>query len=469
MLSLSIAWHVFFFIFIFHLIELPGLLESWWTYKGLIYYKDFATFHFPLGRWILLPFYILTNWNLQTGPTLGLITNITSVTLIYKFGQKYFNKIGTTISIIFFSLFSWYLETGIMFYHEMLVGLLLLITFFYFSNKYSLGTVKPASAFLLGFLISITELSGQIVTPTLVAFSAIFLVKNPRKILLFLLGSGTPLALLSLYFLTKNAFGEFFKQNFLYYTTYADAYQKVPLLSLPLFELFLFYFPLFISIFTIIYLKFVNVKVNFLFLSSNLLLLSTIPFTIFSVFHFHHLSFALPITSISAGFLFSEIFKNKSTKHFAKLLAILFLLLLSIKLLPWYINSSKLSNIGRIANNLTVGDTMSQTVEWIKENTTSDSTILVAGDTLFYFSANRKPSNKNAYVSPYNWEPLDKTRQDVNQKPPDYWIINRTYFARLIKDYEKQSMVDYIEKSLQDNYSQEAIFDDWEVWKRRAN
>lgn len=444
-LYLSIVWHIFFFFFIHKLIELPGLLESWWTYKSLIYYKDFATFHFPLGRWILLPFYLLTNWNLLTGPILGLITNILIVIILHKFGKKHFSKAGTSVAIIFFSLFSWYLGTAIMFYHEMLAGLIFLVAFFNFATS--------QSSFKLGIIASLTELAGQIITPTLLIFSVLFAIKYPKKLWRYLLGALVPLTLLSLYFFTNNAFEEFFKQNFLYYTTYAKSYEKVSLLSLPLFELFLFYFPLI----SLIFFK----KISFLFRFSVLLLLSTIPFVVFSVFHFHHLSFALPLASIVIGFLYSKKLASKIT--------ILFLVILAFRLLPWYINTSSFKNIGRIANNLTVGDTMYQTVDWVKKNTPDSSTILVAGDALFYFSTNRLPSNKNAYVSPYNWEPLKITIQEVNQDLPDYWVINRTYLTRLIKEYKKDLMVTYIEKTLTNSYSQKATFDDWEVWEKQNN
>jgi len=475
-LLLSFAWHILFYLFIPRFIELPNVVETRWVYDGLISYKDFTTFHFPLGRWILIPLYLISNWNLQVGPFAGLILNLACVAIIYKFGKKFLNKESTAIAIAFFTAFSWFLGTGIMFYEEMFVGLLLLIAFYIYINTYRSNNINPLKVFCFGLLISLAELSGQIGTLTLIILSLFYLALsfnkkiNKAKIIKiffsFTSGALMPLGLLALYFYKNSALQDFFEQNFLYYSVYANTYEKVPLLKLPIPELLLFYVPLATALVFIIYLKLSDKKINYLLVTSTVLTISTIPSIFFSVFHFHHLSYALPLIAVFCGLLLNELYKNKSLIRLVKIVVILVLLGLSIKILPWYIMRSSLTPTGRIANDMQIGDTMYQTVDWIRKNTNKNATILVAGDPLFYFSSQRRPSNKNAYVSPYNWEPLDKTFKEVNEQLPDYWIINRDYFLRLIREYKKEKMVRYIENSLLRNYSLKATFDDWEIWQR---
>lgn len=473
-LAVSIAWVVVFFALIPHLIELPNLLESYWTSRGLVYYRDFATFHFPLGRWVLTPLYLAFNWNLQVGPYMGLMLNILCLLLIYKLGKKFLDDKSTSLAIVFFTAFSWFLGTGVMFYHEMFIGFLLLLIFLVFA-KASTSGINKKNAFILGLLSAITEFSGQVASPTIITIFALFVgfiffktkfKKTLIYILFFTSGALIPTALLTFYFNANNALREFFVQNVLYYTIYAGTYEKVPWSSLPISELVIFYLPAMAASCLIIYYLIRGTKVNFLFFSSTVLSLSTIPFIIFSVFHFHHVSYALPLAAITTGFLFYELAQNNKYLTISKLITVVLLSLLLLKIFPWYLQSSNLKNLTRIANNMTTGDTMYQTVEWVKNNTAANSTILVAGDPLFYFSSGRLPSGNNVYVSPYNWEPLSRTFQEVDAHLPDYWIINRTYFQRLTKEYKKEKMVEYINNSLRAKYLQKAVFDDWEIWQK---
>ncbi len=116
-LYLTSSWLLLLFLLMPHYIEITGVLETWFPYKGLIPYKEFAAYHFPLGRWILLPLHLVSNWNLELDPFVGLAFGIGTLILIYKFGRRSLSPLGTSISLLFFSLFFWFAATGILFFH----------------------------------------------------------------------------------------------------------------------------------------------------------------------------------------------------------------------------------------------------------------------------------------------------------------------------------------------------------------
>src|SRR3972149_10209057 len=120
------------FIFIPHTVELTEVIDTWFPYKGLVMYKDFPITHTPLGRFLIVPLHLLSNWNLEVDPFLGLAIGILSLYVLYIFGKRFLSKRGTQISLIFFTIFYWYYATSIMYFHEMFIGLTLAIALFFY-------------------------------------------------------------------------------------------------------------------------------------------------------------------------------------------------------------------------------------------------------------------------------------------------------------------------------------------------
>lgn len=471
-LYLTSAWLIFLFLFNPHYIELTGVLETWFPYKGLIYYKDFAAYHFPLGRLILLPVHVLTNWNLEYDPLLALVAGIGSLMLIYLFGKKFFTSLATSISLIFFSAIFWYAANGILFFHEILIGFLLAAILLLLFSVYKERSLSSKKLFLLGFSISLTELSGQVATATLgtIGLLIIYLVFKKTKrtlkpLLVFFSGIAVPAVALSLYFLANNAFNEFFFYNVPYYFLYAG-YERY-LKDLPFDQLLAFYSPLLVLLITIgINLK-NKKKPNFLILSILLLSLSTIPFIVFSIYHPHHLNYALPVLALCAGFALDNASVNVAKKLAFGVGAIIFIFITATTFIPFHLSRFTFPPNMRIANDLypdTV-DPMNETLCWIVKKTTPETTIMVIGDPIFYLRSNRLPSSRPSKSIPYGWDPLEKIKTEMRAKPADYWIVDRQFVERLVESFNRKDQADFINEELDIRYKMVVSFDNWEIWK----
>jgi len=460
-LYLSSLWLTLIFLLNPHYIELTGVLETWLPYKGLVYYKDFAAYHFPLGRLILLPLHLLTNWNLEFDPLVGLVTGITSLVIIYKFGEKFLTPWGTAISLTFFSSFFWFAATGILFFHEMLIGLLLALTIYLFYNANTQKKLTAKKLFILGTLISLTELSGQIATITLALLTLIILLRttSPRKILSFILGIFLPTAIISLYFLADNAFREFFYYNVTYYLQYSG-YER-NLLGLPHLQLLAFYSPAIASALLLLANNTTKKnKISRLHLETLLLSLSTVPFIIFSVYHPHHLNYALPILAILAGFVYEH------KKYFLPAIAI-FLYVFATDILPWHSSRLVYPPSSKILNDTYPGDDMYKVIDWVKENTPENAKFMILGDSMFYLRSNRLPANRPAKGGiPYSWQPFEQIKKEILSSPPDYWVIGKTFTDRIIKNHDAAYMIDFVYGETNKCYKLRFNEDVWEIWER---
>lgn len=470
---LCLIWITIIFLLNPHYIESTQVLDNWFTAKGLILYKDIAEFHFPLGRWILLPLHLITNWNLEVDPFIALLTSFVTLLIIYLFGKRFLSPIGTSLSLIFFSIFFWYFATNISFFHEMLNGLIhaliILVLFIFQSDK----KILVKKLFLLGLLFSLSLLVGQIAIPTLaiefLLTLAIIYSKSKghftSKPLIFLfIGIGLPILLISLYFIFNNAFYEFFKWNITYYFQQYTYHPKSDFFSLPLKELTTFYIPS-ILLFIFIVKDFINKKTPPLkYIYIFLLSASTAPFIFFSIFHFHHCNFALPILSIAFGLSFEySLLRGNKIIFLAGIIIISSVFISTI--IPWHQQKLIFPSL-KIYNDTFPGEKMYEPTIWIRENTPPETKILVIGDPLFYLRSDRLPSARPSKGLPHGWEPFAEVKEEILAKPANYWIISEQFMSRMRYDYKRTQMVHFIEKVLEDCYKQQVEFDDWEIYQR---
>ncbi len=469
------VWLVIIFIFLPHYIELTGVLETWFSVQGLIYYKDFAAYHFPLGRLILLPVHLVSNWNLEIDPFVGLTFGIGTLITIYLFGKRFLSSLGTALSLIFFAIFFWYAATGILFFHEILIGFTLSIIIYLLFKLHNERKVNNRLVISLGILIAITQLSGQIATITL-GFVMILVLyeiikkqaKNSIPTISFLIaGVVLPFLLISIYFFSKGALGEFFYYNVPYYLLYAD-YKKDSLLSLPFKELLGFYAPLLVLIAINFVTLIKNHKINYQSVYAILLSLSTVPFVIFSIFHPHHLNYALPILALTAGIAYD---KSRDSKLIFGLGGFIILFIVLTSILPWHLERIKFPPSFRIANDLYPNskDPMKAAVDWIKNNTSKNTKIMVMGDALFYLRSDRLPSARPAKGMPYGWNPMFQIEKEIMEKRPEFWIVSRNYINTLINYWNRPDIVQFIDSELKNCYILKTSFEDWQIWKKQCN
>lgn len=463
-------WLIFLFLFNPHYIELTGTLESWFPYKGLIAYKDFAAYHFPLGRLILLPFYILAGWNLEVSPFLGLFFGLGSLVIIYLFGKKFLSQKGSSLSMLFFGILFWYLATGILFFHEILIGFLLaLIILLLFS---SIKKVGPVKLFTLGFLISLTELSGQIASITLLTLILIILLviaktKNSKMLIYFSIGLIIPWILTLFYYWKNHALEEFLYYNINYYLDYRR-YEKDSLDKLPFRDLAIFFTPLIFLAYLVIinFIKKRKLSIQILLIFS--LSLSTIPFIVFSIYHPHHLNYALPILALSLGFSYDYFSKLQNFAGRAIIIVVVFVLIASSSVIvPWHFERIIFPRNLRIQNDVYFDskDPMKSAISWVKENTQKDSTLLVIGDALFYFKADKLPINRPSKGIPYAWSPFEKVKEELYPLA-DFWVVDRQFLKNLILTYKRPDMVDFVNQTLKECFKNSSTFDNWEIWER---
>ena len=469
----SSLWLIILFLFNPHFIELTVTLETWFPYKGLIYYKDFAAFHFPLGRLILYPIHLLTNWNLELDPLIGLFLGLINLALIYTFTKKILSSIGISFCLIFFSLFFWYAATGILYFHEILIGVeLTILSLNILRQIFYKHTSKPINLFI-GFLIALTLLTGQIAAITLVVIFLsqvlinIFLKKTFINNLLLILGSLLPIITASLYFYLNGALWHFIEYNITYYILYAG-YQKDTLDKLPK-ELLIYYLPTFLYIITfpICIIKKVKLGLQDYFLLT--LSLSTVPFILFSLYHPHHLNYALPIQALCLGFAYNLLTKFKNSgKIFLLIIIITITYFSKTIILDWHFDRWNYPPDFKIKNDIYPysKDPMNSAINWILSNTNTDSKIMVLGDSLFYLRANRLPASRPSKGIPYAWNPFERVKLEITGNPADYWIIERQFYEKLNIVYRQKKMQIFIDELLLNNYKLIIKYDSWEIWEK---
>ncbi|MDO8619143.1 MAG: hypothetical protein Q7R49_04355 [Candidatus Daviesbacteria bacterium] len=469
------------FLFNPHYIYTTGLVDQWFAVKGLTIYKQFNEFHFPFGYLTSIALRLATNWNLELDPFFGLFFGIGMLIILYKIGTKFLTPIGNIVSLLFFTLFFWYAATGIIYYDEILIGFLVSVLLFFVLN-FNLKNSKIVSKqtlFLIGIIFALTEFTGQIVTLTLGVFflyltRSIYQFKKPLSIFLsayipLIIGVVLIIIIFSSYFIFHNAFQDFFYYNVIYYIQYAG-YEK-NLLGLPKDQIVYFYSPMLIMVLIILVGLFKKKQIVqtqvFLLISS----LSTIPFIIFSVYHPHHFSYALPILAITAGACID--FKEKST--LLKAISCTMILIPSciaiIAIIPWHTSRIVFPPSMKIFNDVYPQDNnpINQISAWLKVNASSDSKILVVGSPIVYIKTNLLPASRPAKGMPEGWEPLDKIKAEILATPPDYWIVDQNFIKRLVVSYHKPAMGNFVEEEINKCYLRTMETHDWEIWKRNLS
>lgn len=442
-----------------HYVSLGNVLETWAIDRGLVLYKDIASFHFPLGRVTSLILYRLTGWNLQLTPLVGLAIGITNLYLIFKIAKKHFEVIPASIALLFFAFLYWYYGTGISFYHEQQIGIFLTLAVYLIDNP-----------LLVGVTLSLAEFSGQVASPTvailyLVYIGYIYLKKQKHflKNLAISIAGLTVVAIpIFIYFYLKNALGDFLFWNIGYYTSYAK--ETSAFIDLPFLDLAIFFSPLALVLGLILKDYWAEKRPDLVLLASSLITISIIPFTVFSVFHFHHFSYALPLLSIVLGYIL-----NKGDKKLVCIFGIVFSLYICFRLIPWHRDRFVFPTDWTIRNDVRLEDSDYKVISWLKENSSINERILVIGNAMVYIRSNRFPSTRPSHSIPYSWVPFEVVKKEVANNPPVYYLTDKAFTSRLIRDYNHRDMYEFIIHFTDECYKKVLSVDTWTVWKRTCN
>lgn len=470
-LLLSLFWLSIIFVFSPHYISSGIILESWAISKGMILYKDMASFHFPMGRIVTLILHQLNNWDLRWDPFLGLFVGVASMILIYNFGKKFLKPAGQIISLLFFTLWFWYLSTGVMFFHEEVIGLLLIIDLTLLFSFIKQKVPDLSKLILLGLSLSVTELFGQVASVTVATFFllAVYIIFSKIKgraafkaFLGLMLGAVIPLIPFTVYFYLNNALSSFFYWNVLYYVDYES--EKASLFELPFLQLLTFFSPILLSLYSLLLIK--SKLWNFFVFSTLIISISSIPFIVFSIFHYHHLSYALPVLALCAGLAVDKLdIKKISSIFIFGIWSAFVLFTLITTILPWQFSHTTTSVDFSIRNILDrkVNDPENSMIDWIDTNTKPNDKILVIGDSLLYYYSDRLPATRPSQSIPFSWVPFDKVSQEILSHPAKYLIIDQQFLNRLISSYHEERMVDFVNNKLSECYQPAAVFENWQI------
>jgi len=455
-----------------HVVWIPSFVGTWLTSKGLIYYRDFIQTHFPLSHLVVYPFLKLFNWNLEVEPFFSFFILILTLIFIYLINRSVsLSRKGFWVSGIFFSTLYWYFSTWVQYSQEALIGLVLTIVFLLLIKACSNRTIPKNKLFFIGLLLSFAQLSGQVASPTVIVFiiSILFMLKIKlsgkkeflNNIFIFALGILLPLMAICVYFLIKGALGDFYYWNIPYYLIYSKLSQARPGI-LPIKDIVLFYLPPLILIFSLLTAKW---KIGG-FPKKILLILciSTIPSVIFSVFHPHHFLFGLPLISLSWVYILRD-GRNKRLDNIFLLSAIFVTGYLLYSKYFWYQDKLKFASPTINLSRVTENDTQSETIAWLNKNSTLSDRIIVVGDPVLYYRADRLPANKYFSVLPWHYLPLDQTAVEFTNKRPNFWVIDNLYKKRLITSWKSPEILKFIENQLL-NYKIVYKNTEWEIWKK---
>ena len=454
-IAFALAWHVLVFLKMPHLTWIPAFMNTWFYDKGLLYYKDFIQLHFPIPHMVAYPLLKLTNWDILKEPFLALFTAILTTLILYKIAQKYLAPPSRTAVLVFFSLLFWYSSTWVQYSGESITGLFLLITVFLL--------IRLANPFLIGIFFSLTELTGQIVTPTLIALFILYTIRlftapktKPFKSLIyFLLGSLVPIAITSAYFFLKGTFTDFFFWTVTYYLTYAKL-AKAGIGSLPWKDIVLVFSPALFVLVALIRKK----KRDWISLVLVTAIFSSIPFVVGSIFHPHHYLFILPVASLAFG-------KAMGTDR-SRLLIGFFIYMTVFTFYPWYSYRLTRGPANQNLNDVSKDPQMQELVGEIKQKSQSKG-IIVVGDPLIYYFSDTLPTNKYFMALPWHYIPLTETKKIFDSKPPHLWIIDTGYMKRFYESWKTPEVGNFIKDQISGCYRKVYESQPWEIWQRKSS
>lgn len=488
--SLVIIWQLLLFFRINRFTWEHGIVEPWFVTKGLMFYKDFSAAYTPLPKILIIPINLLTGWNIYTTVVLAFIQVLLAIWLIFWVSGKLFSGLPRVISLFFFGLWFSFILKQNTFEMNLLMGMLILLLvgllFSWFKSHSQLLSlligVVTASAI---FSTQHTALVGAIIL--LIMCSHIYLQRNSlsvifyQTILPYLMG----LAIVSLpitgWFYLKGSLYDLYFWTVDYYLR-SNAYpfnklgyslndlKMLALVGTPFIILTIYLVNLLIGSAFIKELKKGNIfywQIASLWL---ILLTTTIPI-LGAVFHPRRFLYVLPLLSLLAGWMAYQIPKTKQATlvKLSSFLTIPLLIYSLTEILPWYKSAIAQGTTQAIYDDYHRGDNAYETVEWLTQNTNPNSKILVFdGNPLIYFKAQRLPSNNRTYPFPWVYEPFDQMKLLLQDKPPDYWVVDERLFRRFYQwGYSYQA--DYIRNHIDLNFRKIISFDWMSVYERKKH
>lgn len=421
---------------------IDGLVEAYFMSSGLVIYKDFVTQYFPLLYIGMLPFHNIFGYGLRPTIALAPISSITAFLLLSIISFKLLKGKFRIIPLLFYMFWSPILSEN-RFTVTSFQNILLLISFALWWAWYQ----KPnkSTAFFIGFLLSLSSMSGQIV---LLYSAVIFLsmviksweIKKIDIIYYFIAAFLIPLLFVFVWLVTLGALDDFLYRVKWYFASSGYLFGMNRENKNTTFYLAVFY-PLVLvsSVILSIRGKKIISRIKQLGLSRSQLffwwlIILAFPVPIwFIAFYPNRFLAALGIYALTFGLVMQVIVQIKKVKFKAVMLGgFLILAILSVSaVIPKY---KRALSYPRPYLNLTAiypENPQYDIVWWIKQNTTIKDRLFITASSLVYLETHRLPASPRAsYNRPIFYRPFEKMLEELKQNPPDYWVIDERRWER---------------------------------------
>jgi len=438
------------FIFLPKQAFVQSLYESWFVSKGLVFYKDFGGGYLPFLRMLMVLYHSVFGYNQTATIILSPVNSLVILWLLFAASKKILTGKTKYLPILFFIIWYGYLGQN-HFVTTSFMGTTILLSTIFWLDWYE--KPKLITAFLAGFFASISFLSLQMVGFYLIAIylSILFrsIAKQGKKFVYTTIAMGMgfilPAGLIISYLIINNAFKDFYywivtyKANNYPFSNLGRGTQNIIIFSAVHSPILLVFLIMYDSIKR-------KKRETFKKYFSLLLILVSLPIVFwFSIFHPLRFEISLPTFALLLGICVEKVKKLNAKINTISVIVLSVIFLLNAYCLFFIVGPQYKSNFlynrkietiydildpsileaKNILSKIYRNDPMYDAVIWVRKKTTTNATLIVLADPLFYVESRRVLANPRAFVSqPWVFEPLDDFAEELKQKPPDYWVVD---------------------------------------------
>jgi len=457
--SLGIVWLLFIYIRFPKSAWAEGLLEAWYSSKGLVFYKDFTSRYFPILYMMMIPLHKIFGFSQTTTIILAPINSLLVFVLLAFVSSRWLKNWYKIIPLIFFLIWNPILSEN----HFTTPSFHALVNFIAFASW--LAWLKKPShlvSLFIGLFLSLSVMSMQIeIVYALLIFISLFLSsskdsKSIQRLLITFFAFVTPGVFVVIWFMFKGAFGDFYYWTVSYYLfgypfATSGREQGVILTFIAVFS------PFILFLWSLVMHRIKTIK-----LSQKIMLILIVTvhpiLYLYAIFHPLRFQMALPIYAYIFGFSVQTVLATKIKFNKFRLISPLLISIIIVLntvgflyyALPAYRKNLDLSSKYKIITEIDENDPMFDAVQWVKENTSEDSKLFVMADPMFYFESNRLPAHPLGTMNqPFVYEPLDKFKETIKLRPPDYWVIDERLVNQRFKEFGYEQTTVFFNKLLE--------------------
>lgn len=464
---IGIAWLVFVFTEFPKQAWVEGLLESWYVSKGLVHYRDFTSRYFPVLYLLMVPFHRLFGFSQIPTIWLALINSFVIYLIIAILSWKWLRGWFRLLPLILFLLWNPVLAEN----HFLTPSFHALMNLIAFASWISwLKSPKPWLALILGLSLGLAVMSMQLAIPFAGSIVVSLLLswwqsrKNRHEfqqrclgLFLSLLTFFIPVIYVVGWFMQRNALYDFYYWTINYYFfgyPFASMGREVGNIYIFL-AVFGSFIPMFLSM---VLPKLERNMFSSFNLSQRILVLLALfilPLTYwFTIFHYLRFQMGLSIYCLILGLSLQTLWLNRKIgKQWFSLflsLTVLFNVLAFIKgALPRYKFSFLYPKQNNVLTEIYENDPVFNAIDWIVKNTPVDARLFVIADPVFYIKTDRLPAHSLGTMNqPFVYLPLEKFSITIQQKIPDYWVVDERLLNQRFLEYGYQNVTDFFNKLL---------------------